>query len=406
MVGPTITRRVAFETARLALARVRVDTASDLEEVARRATRICAEALDIERVGIWLFEESDQLACLTMYVKSTGKHGQAPPLGAQTYPTYRAALESRRVIVADDAAAHAATRELGDDYLAPLGITSMLDAPVFRHGQLFGVLCHEHVGPARRWTPDEIEFASAIAEVVALVFEQVDRARSEAELRENLVRIHELERLREVRRFAQSVAHDFNNVLLSAMTLTSLAQDGPTTADLRDLREVLEIGRRLAGELQRFSQLESRTEPPRSTPALARLRDMTTVLGLLLRPNATLAADVDGEEVEVGLSPLELEQLVLNLSINARDAMASRGGNVSLVARGGSQLLLTIRDDGAGMTDDVKARLFEPYFTTKASGTGMGLVVVVELVRKAGGTIEIDSTLGRGTTVRVTLPRC
>jgi signal transduction histidine kinase len=75
------------------------------------------------------------------------------------------------------------------------------------------------------------------------------------------------------------------------------------------------------------------------------------------------------------------------------------------VVHGDAELSLVVHDDGVGMPDEVKQHLFEPYYTTKATGTGMGLVVVLELVRKAGGTIQIDSAPGRGTRVRVTLPR-
>lgn len=401
------TRRVAFETARLALARVRIDTAEDFQGAALRATKICAEALGVERVGIWLFHDDGALECVTLYARAAKGPVAADALPSRSFPIYCAALEQCRAIVADDAVHHPLTAELADPYLRPHGIASMLDAPVFRNGRVFGVLCHEHVGAARTWTRAEIEFASAVAEVVALVFEQTERARAEAELRENLARTREFERLQEVRRLSSAVAHDFNNVLGAAIGQVTLVAEGDAesrAADLADLREILEVGRRLAASLLRFSAPRADVGAPCQTLALAGLRATVPVLGLLMRPNAKLAAEITGDEVLVGLTALELEQLVLNLCVNGRDAVAP-GGTVGLVVHGDAELSLVVQDDGVGMPDEVKQHLFEPYFTTKPTGTGMGLVVVLELVRKAGGTIQIDSALGRGTRVRVTLPR-
>lgn len=401
-----ISRRLGFETARLALARVRVDTANDLREVVARATKICAEALGVERVGVWSFEDDGRaLRCLAVYVRSTGLHETGELLRTRTYPTYVEALETRRVLVADDALHHPATASLAEAYLIPHGISSMLDAPVFRHGTLFAVLCHEHIGEARQWSRAEIEFASAVAEVVALVFEQAERARAEAELRETALRARELDRLVEVRRMARGVAHDFNNVLCSAIGLTGVIDGASDPAEvLAELRQVLEVGRKLAAALIRFSDPSVDTAAEARTPVIARVEQAMTALQLLVRPQARIQLSIEGDEAEVALRPLELEQLLLNLCMNARDAITGTG-SIEVSLRCAERITLEVRDDGIGMTDDVKQHLFEPYFTTKPQGTGVGLSVVRELVERVGGTIEIDSRPGTGTRVRVSLPR-
>ncbi len=401
---PGHSRRVAYETARLALARVHLDTAGDLAAVAARATRICAEALQVARVGIWVFDDDGTLRCVALHDREQGPQGGGTALAPATLPRYRAALDTCRVLVADDARLHPATAELTAGYLEPHGIGALLDAPVFRDGHLYGVLCHEHVGGARRWTHAEAEFASAVAEVVALMFAQAERARAEAELREQSNRARDLERLLEVRRLARNVAHDFNNVMTSAMMLTASLEPGDLATAQRELSEVLEIGRKLAAELLRFAGPREGATPAGTQGALAGIRALGPVLSLLLRPRAQLVIDVAGDDLAIGLAPLELEQVVLNLCVNARDAISTQG-QVSLHARGGTALELEIRDDGVGMDDAVKQHLFEPYFTTKSEGNGMGLVLVLDLVRRAGGTLQIDSAPGRGTTVRVTLPR-
>jgi PAS domain S-box-containing protein len=100
-------------------------------------------------------------------------------------PAYHAALEKKEPIVAHHAPTHPATSELAESYLRPLGITSMLDVPVWWHGQVVGVLCHEHVGEPREWTAEEIDFASSLATMVSLSIEAAQRARSEKALRES-----------------------------------------------------------------------------------------------------------------------------------------------------------------------------------------------------------------------------
>src|SRR5262249_39763172 len=100
-------------------------------------------------------------------------------------PAYFAALGRKRPIAANDVLEHPATLALGDSYLKPLGITSMLDAPVWVRGEVVGVLCHEHTGPRREWTAEEIDFVSSLAAMVSLAVEESRRSESERLLRES-----------------------------------------------------------------------------------------------------------------------------------------------------------------------------------------------------------------------------
>src|SRR5262245_33829337 len=153
----------ALEAARLRLARIAVDEKQSLARVFARGTRLIARTLDVERVGIWLFEgDHERLRCVCLYRKSTDTHGAGAVLDLAEVPRYRDALQQRRAIVAHDARADPATAELAAGYLEPLGITSMLDAALFRHGEVAGVVCHEHTGPPRRWTTAEIGFVESV----------------------------------------------------------------------------------------------------------------------------------------------------------------------------------------------------------------------------------------------------
>jgi PAS domain S-box-containing protein len=161
---------------------------------------ICARAAtcgDVTRVGYWsLGPDGKSLECESLYRSDQGKidyRAAGHRITASSYPIYFAALATKQPIVADNAHVHPSTGELAEGYLKPLGITSMLDVPVWLNGRLIGVLCHEHVGPVRVWSPEEIDFATSVATMVALSMEAAQRKKAEAELRASEARLRESE---------------------------------------------------------------------------------------------------------------------------------------------------------------------------------------------------------------------
>ncbi len=152
----------------------------------RAITEIAGEQLQTERTGIWLLEErSELMRCVSLYHRNLAQHTAGATLKIDAYPAYFRALDRARALAASDAQHDPATAELTADYLAPLGITSMLEATVRRGGKLVGVVCHEHVGPQRNWLLDEQRFAASIADVVAIVLEAEDRRRLAQALEDN-----------------------------------------------------------------------------------------------------------------------------------------------------------------------------------------------------------------------------
>src|SRR5690606_11022872 len=121
--------------------------------------------------------------CDELYELSRNQHSTGEALQADAFPSYFAALAENDVIAAHDARQDTRTWEFSQPYLVPLGITSMLDAPVFIDGVLEGVLCLEHVGRARQWTHGEQSFASAVSNLISLMSVQDARAQSESRLR-------------------------------------------------------------------------------------------------------------------------------------------------------------------------------------------------------------------------------
>jgi signal transduction histidine kinase len=395
--------RVAFETARLELARLRVTMAGH-EVALQGALRLCARTLKVDRVGFWRFADDRQALALALgYTLSTDEWNAGDVLLASRYPAYWVAIESRRIVAAHDAPRDPATHELADSYLAPLGIGALLDAPVFRAGELIGVVCFEHVGAARSWSPDELSFASATGDLVAMVLEQGARLDAEAALRVAAGRAAAAEKLELVERLARGVAHDFANVLLAVeLVAARVARDGDADA-AASLRACAEIGGNLVGQLRRFGDRGNRGA---AAPLRTVVEHMLPILVTLLRDAASIEVDLDAlpADVTVAMPAGHVEQLVLNLCLNAKDALPGHGA-IRLAARtADGAVVLTVADDGAGMPPEVIARIWEPYFTTKATGTGLGLATVKAIVDEAGATISVASSPGRGTTFTVTIP--
>jgi diguanylate cyclase (GGDEF)-like protein len=169
-----------------------------LEEMLAQLTETAAATLSVERSSVWLLSEDHRsLCCLDLYQKGSDSHSAGTVLAADAYPRYFQAMETGRAIDAHDAVADLRTSEFAQGYLRPLGISSMMDAAIRREGRVAGVVCHEHVGPARVWQPDELAFAGALGDQVALVLEADERRRLQREAdatRHELHAAHELAR--------------------------------------------------------------------------------------------------------------------------------------------------------------------------------------------------------------------
>ncbi len=162
---------------------------SNLEKALEKICSLSAATLEVARVGYWsLREEDSAIVCEVLYLRDAERcddQFKGARLGAVDCPAYFDALASKRPIVASHAAADLATSGLAQSYLEPLGISSMLDAPVWVRGKVVGVLCHEHIGAPRDWLAEEIDFVSALAATVSLALEESSRAHSEHLLRES-----------------------------------------------------------------------------------------------------------------------------------------------------------------------------------------------------------------------------
>ena len=164
----------------------------DTAAQSRRLTEILCETLGVERAGIWLFKlEGSVLICRDLFERGLRQHHAGTTLATDRYPNYFAALDKERAIEAGDALTDPRTLELVD-YMKPLGIGAILDAPVRWRGQIVGVLCLEHTGGTRQWQLDEISFAITAADRVALFLEAEESHLAGIELRDSEERYRSL----------------------------------------------------------------------------------------------------------------------------------------------------------------------------------------------------------------------
>jgi PAS domain S-box-containing protein len=170
---------------------------SDLHRVLENICSLSAATLDVARVSYWAVKEKEAaICCEVLYqhnTKSFDSLSKGTLLNFAKYPAYFGELAAKRLIVANQVQTHPATTSLAETYLKPLGVSSLLDAPVFECVEGVGVLRHEHVGPAREWSPEEVDFVSALASIASLALEESNRVQAQHLLRESEARLRESE---------------------------------------------------------------------------------------------------------------------------------------------------------------------------------------------------------------------
>ena len=426
---PHRTGVLTYNDALLRIARLPVDRATSLEEAFGWVTSLAAQVLSVERSSIWLYRPSrDGIVCADLFVGSSESHSTGAVLLAHDFPRYFAAVATARALVADDARQHPDTAEFRDVYLIPNGITSMLDSPIFHEGEMIGVVCHEHVGDPRTWTPDEVHFAASVADLASLIREEHEHRHAQASLRRQEEALRQSQKMEALGRLAGGVAHDFNNLLTAMMGYAQMiagkvGSDPVVSGSVTKLLQVAEQAADMTRQLLAFSRNQ---EFQLSTVDINQIiTGMDSLLRPLLRQGWGLVVELDPQAGSVRADPTQLVQVVLNLVINARDALPV-GGNVVVSTRavqsGGSGIALfggltelpagewvcvTVRDGGIGISDEVQRHLFEPFYTTKpkGKGTGLGLATVWGIIEQCHGAIAVDSVVGVGTTMRVYVRR-
>jgi len=381
---------------------------TDLPEALERILRTAAQTLKVERTAVWLLD-GDRTALRAECVFDRGAIRDEPArvFPASDYPEYFRALHDERIVAADNAKADLRTRAFAPGYLDELALVSLLDVAILSHGTMIGVVCHEHRGDKRAFTIEEQDFAASIADVVSLVLEESKRLALEEQLRN-------AQKMEAIGLLAGGISHDFNNLLNiilghAELTGTMLPVGHPAEHHVEQItgacarasdliRKILTFSR---GQVLRVESLEFG----------AVLREFSALLTRVLGADIELVVSTGDEAMIIQADRTQLEQLLLNLCTNARQAMP-QGGRLTLDARPADphaditdrHLHLRVTDTGHGIDDATMLRLWEPFFTTKDEGTGLGLSMVYGIVRQHGGRITAESRVGHGSTFHIFLP--
>ena len=261
--------------------------------------------------------------------------------------------------------------------------------------------------------------------ILSITRDVTERRKAEAEREELQVRLNQAQKMESVGRLAGGVAHDFNNMLNVILGHTELALDGlpvdsPLRDDLKEVRKAAERSANLTRQLLAFARKQ--TVAPRVLDLNETIASMLKMLERLIGEDIDLLWKPGTRLALIRIDPGQVDQMLANLAVNARDAIGHRNGKVTIETSNacfdedycadhagftpGDYVMLTVSDDGCGMDEEVRAQIFEPFFTTKGvgEGTGLGLATIYGIVKQNNGFVNVYSEPGKGTIFRIYLP--
>lgn len=352
----------------------------------------------------------------------------APILKIKGDPMLEEIVRSDQPVVVADARTDPRTNK---QIVAKLGNRTIVNVPLRLLDKPFGAFGTGTFGDdegCRPPTREELDYLIGMAGQLAVAAGRIrfleERKRSEEALRKTEEQLRHAQKMEAIGRLAGSVAHDFNNLLSVILGHGSFLLEDLKTADpiREEIAAIVAAGER-AADLTRQLLAFSRRQvlAPRVLDLNAVIRDSEKMLRRLLRADIELVTRYDRDLPKVKVDPGQVDQVVMNLALNARDAMPD-GGKLTVETRRavlddayasehfdvtpGLHAMLAVSDTGMGMDKETQARIFEPFFTTKAQGkgTGLGLSTIFGIVKQSGGNIWVYSEPGEGATFRIYFP--
>lgn len=411
----------------------------DPAEISFEAARIIGEALEVSRAGYGLIDPVRETIMIERDWNAYGIKSLAGTLHFRDYGSYIEDLKRGDDVIIPDARHDPRTVD-GADALAAISAQAIVNMPITEHGGLVALLYLNHTS-AREWPDDELTFVREVAERTRVATE---RRRAEIELAELAAslerqveeRTRELLETEEALRQSQKMeavgqltgglAHDFNNLLMGItgsleMLQMRMAQGRVAEVD-RFVQAAQGAARRAASLTHRLLAFSRRqTLAPKPTDVKDLVNGMIDLIERTVGPAIKVETVNAAGLWPVLIDPNQLENALLNLCINARDAMPD-GGQLTITTENhsldentsrdhemkpGQYISLCVSDTGEGMSAEIRSKAFDPFFTTKpiGMGTGLGLSMIYGFTRQSGGQTCILSELGEGTTVCMYLPR-
>ncbi|MFH1742196.1 MAG: ATP-binding protein, partial [bacterium] len=295
-------------------------------------------------------------------------------------------------------------------------VRAVLDVP-FSHGTLA-----VNSSKPNAFSEEDVKFLQCLGDILSESFQRLDEIKM---MRANEEQLQQLQRLEAIARLAGGVAHDFNNLLTIISGYCQLfrkkfAPDHPGYAEMYEVEKAAERGTSLVRQLLTFSRRQHLQREVLSLNTV--ITEIEKMLRRLIGEDIELTFELDPELKKIYADSGQIEQVIMNLIVNARDAMP-QGGKITLKTAhtilsnpqtveyadlvSGDYVMLEVMDTGMGMDAETQAHIFEPFFTTKevGKGTGLGLATVYGIVKQSKGFIRINSAPGQGATFRIYLPQ-
>lgn len=410
------------------LANHRAISEGKLEKAFKFITEKAANALEVERVSVWLFNgdaydrlrQRTKLQCISLYERSNQRHSADVERNLEDYPIYFKSLTSARTIAVTDTRTDPRVQELWDELLEQKNIVSLINTSIWVGGEVVGTVLYEQIDIPRIWELSEQSFVSSIAEIVTLTLEVCDRKRAESALREAKEAAEVANRAKST--FLQNISHDLKNPLNSILGITEALQDGVYGAVSQEQRQSLNLlessGKNLLELINQILELtdtqSSKIELQLAATSIQALCDssLSSVKHLAFQKNIRLRAEIPEELEPIQIDERRIRQVFINLLTNAIE-FTKEGGEVWIEVQPNSTneyIFFSVVDTGIGMLSDDLFKLFQPFVqvenssNSRSPGTGLGLVMVQKIVELHGGTVHAESQLGKGSRFTVKLP--
>lgn len=389
-------------------------SAGEEKSVAKTICSHCTQWLKVERTSIWLFDASQtQLNLVTLHLKSSNEYSTGLSLEREQYPRYFDALITGRAIDANDAVTDPRTSEFAKGYLDVLGIHSMLDAAIRNGDQIIGVICCEAIGGRRNWSIDDINFVAELADQFSQTLANKER------LKARYLAIEAQAANDAKSRFLATISHEIRTPLNGVLGMAELLIDSPLNAEQQEIVSTLKSSGQLLlsviNDVLDYSKIEAGKFDivPSRVDLNKLLRQITSLFQhAAQQKNLALIIDIDAALPKLLLDANRLQQVIANLLSNAIK-FSDRGNIILRQTTSQGLLCIEVIDQGSGISDDLSARLFQPFEQEnrddqheKIQGTGLGLAISKRIINAMGGDISVTSKLGAGSTFQVKLPFC
>jgi len=390
-----------------------------------RVTERTSDVLSAGRCSVLLIEKGGlNLRSIDLFVAEKQEHFCGLVLDAGELPNFFAEVEKSRVIVSSDPRLDARFDDFPRGYIEDRNVCSTMEVPVRRAGKLVGLVGISDTVHHREWKEDEIDFGLGIAQQVARLLDQVDAIEAEEKQRDLERQMLHAQKMESLGLMAGGIAHDFNNLLVAILGNADLLQRSlPGRSKEVELVGEIESASQRAAEL--CQQMLAYSGHSKHTITRFDLTDLVAEMIQLLRITVSKDAVLHFEPGEqlplIEGDPSQVRQVIMNLILNASESLPDGEGDIHIeidavpggctpakhgisVPKAGLYLCLKIRDNGCGMSEEMLERIYDPFFSTKFKGRGLGLASVLGIVRGHHGGIQVSSEIDTGTIFCLCLP--